>query len=144
MRGTLRLGAESRNMAHVSLPNRYVIRLRTVASWRNMSRMEHTEYNLVGATALREINRQHGGISAFATTSGISRKTIERLVAGVPTVSRGSKELIEGKLGLPRDTFASIEAHDLEALVEIGVEADLIRWIRKELVKSDESDSATG
>ena len=93
---------------------------------------------------MREIRRQYGGVSAFVTVSGVSKKTVERLVAGVPTVSRGSKELIEGKLGLPRDTFASIEAHDMEALVEIGVEADLVRWIRKEMVKSDASDSATG
>lgn len=103
------------------------------------------EYDLVGATAIREIRRQYGGVSAFADAEPrINRKTVERLVAGVPTVSRGSKELIEGKLGLPRDTFASIEAHDMEALVEIGVEADLVRWIRKEMVKSDGSDSAMG
>jgi len=104
-----------------------------------------SEHNLVGATAMREIRRQYGRVSTFAAAKPrISKKTVERLVAGVPTVSRGSKELIEGKLGLPRDTFASIEAHDMEALVEIGVEADLVRWVRKEMGKSDESDSATG
>jgi hypothetical protein len=104
-----------------------------------------TEYDLVGATAMREINRQYGGISAFAAASPrISKKTVERLVAGVPTVSRGSKELIEGKLGLPRDTFTYIEEGDIEALVEIGVEADLVRWIRKEMVKPPDQSSDTG
>ena len=147
MRETLRLGAESRNMTHRPLPNCNVTRryylLRIVVAWRNMSRMD-SEHNLVGATVMREINRQYGGISAFVTVSGVSKKTVERLVAGVPTVSRGSKELIEGKLGLPRDTFTYIEKGDMDALVEIGVEADLVRWIRKEMGKSDESDSATG
>jgi len=103
-----------------------------------------SEHNLVGATAMREIRRQYGRVSTFAAAKPrISKKTVERLVAGDP-VGRGSKELIEGKLGLPRDTFASIEAHDMDALVEIGVEADLVRWVRKEMGKSDESDSATG
>jgi len=103
------------------------------------------EQDLVGATAMREIRRQYGGISAFAAAKPrISKKTVERLVAGAPTVKRGSRELIEGKLGLPRDTFTYIKKGDIEALVEMGVEPDLVRWIRKEMVRSADSDSATG
>jgi len=103
---------------------------------------ELNDRGLVGITARREITRQ-SNITTFAKESGVSRKTLERVFAG-DTVGRGTLDRIEGALGLPRDTFAAIEVHDMDSLVEIGVEPDLVRWVRQELVKSALSDAITG
>ena len=100
-----------------------------------MSRMEHNDRTLVGATAKREILRKYGNASTFARKTGISRKTLERVFAGVPSVDQGTLDFIEGELDLPRDTLRSIEAHDMAALERIGVEADLIRWIQAEMTR---------
>ena len=105
-----------------------------------MSRMdtqsEHNDRHLVGAVAKREILRRYGNASSFARKTGISRKTLERVFAGVPTVDQGTLDFMEGELDLPRDTFRSIEAHDMTALKRTGVEADLIRWVQAEMARN--------
>jgi len=97
--------------------------------------MDHNDRALVGATAKREIQRKYGNASKFARKTGNSRKTLERVFAGVPSVDQGTLDFIEGELDLPRDTFRAVEAHDIATLERIGVEADLIRWIQAEMTR---------
>lgn len=97
--------------------------------------MDYNDRGLVGITVKREVRRKHGNASTFARRTGISRKTLERVFAGIPSVDQGTLDFVEGELGLPRDTLRAIEAHDADALTRIGVEADLIRWIRAEMAK---------
>ena len=109
-----------------------------VPTWRNMSRMdtnsEHSDdRRLVGAVAKREILRRYGNASKFVRKTGISRKTLERTFSGTPSVAPDRLIFIEGELDLPRDTFAFIAVHDMDALAKIGVDPDLIRWIREEM-----------
>ena len=111
--------------------------LRIVAAWRNMSCMdtnsERRDHRLVGAAAKREILRKYGNASKFARKTGISRKTLEPLFSGITSVAPDRLIFIEGELDLPRDTFAFIAIHDMDALAKIGVDPDLVRWIREEM-----------
>lgn len=93
-------------------------------------RSAHEGRNLLGVVVRREVMRHSGSTSAFATTEGASKKALRRLFAGKSPLSWDKVSFIEGRLGLPRDTFVCVYNHEFDKLTEIGVEADLVGWIR--------------
>jgi len=114
-------------------------------AWRVMSHHVYMDTHntqqdraLVGRTIKRELIRQYSSLSQFnrVAATRISRKSLERIVKGEPSVDWDSIEYVEGALSLPRDTLAHVNAHDLQGLREIGVDADLIRWVGNELSKN--------
>lgn len=92
--------------------------------------------SLMGAVLRREIVREHRTISNFMKQAPkVSRKTVERIMAGDASVEREAIEYIEGRMGMPRDTLALIAAHEVQGLREIGVDPDLIRTVLQEIAK---------
>jgi hypothetical protein len=116
-----------------------------MTSWRVMSHhvymAEHErdpfpDRTLLGVVVRQEISRQHASVSNFVKHAPkVSRKTVERIRGGDPSVERESIEYVESSLGLPRDTFDRIAHHDIQGMREIGVEPDLVRWVGQEITK---------
>lgn len=67
----------------------------------------------------------------FARQNGISRPTLYRAIAGDASVTQRVLRRLESGLSLPYDTLTYVSLHDWESLDEIGVPADLVRWIRR-------------
>lgn len=101
---------------------------------------------LIAAVLDRQISRTPGlgNPERLARTSGISRATIYRILKHDDRVKIRTLQQLEPHLGLPFDSLAAIGHHDFDVLAELGVEADLIGWIRNKSVKSRETgtDSA--
>lgn len=92
---------------------------------------------LMGKVLRREIVREHRTISNFVKGAPkVSRKTVERIMAGDASVEREAIEYVEGRMRMPRDTMALIAAHDVQGLREIGVEPDLVRTVLQEIAKN--------
>ena len=105
---------------------------------------ERFDRALVGNIVRKEVNRRFGSVSAFVMGAELSRKTVERVMAGDAKVTFSTLERIEGALDLPRDTLNLIGVHDVEGLKEIGVEPDLVRWIASELRREQPKGRRTG
>lgn len=98
----------------------------------------YPDRKLMGSVLRREIVREHRTVSNFTKEAPkVSRKTIERIMAGDPSVEREAIEYIEGRLGMPRDTLALIADHDVQGLREIGVDADLVRTVIQEITMNN-------
>lgn len=117
--------------------------MRRVSTWRIMSLMdaqkEHQDRQLLGVVVRREVMRHSGSSRAFANQVGISVKSLERVYKAdpdEPAVSWAKLDLIERVLGLPRDTLRCIYDHKFDQLPQIGVDADLVRWVGQEMAKS--------
>lgn len=99
--------------------------------------------HLIGLVVRREINRRHGSVSAFVDhASGISRRTVERIMRGDDTIQFANLERVEGALDMPRDALSLIGAHDTAELAEIGVERDLVRWVNSQISRSDDGKTS--
>lgn len=93
---------------------------------------------LIGRLIDREIprHREVGTVQGLARTSGVSRSTLYRAIRDEdPKVDRKTFARIEGGLGLPTDTLVHTGNHELSELVNIGCSADLVEWVRKEIIK---------
>lgn len=94
---------------------------------------------LIGEVVRQEINRRFGTPSAFARQStGVSKRTIERVIRGDETIQFATLQHIEGLLDLPRDALVLIGDHDLDELRAIGLEPDLLRWVSMRVSRTDE------
>ena len=68
-------------------------------------------------------------------------------MVGDPVVTFATIERIEGALDLPRDALNLVGAHDWPGLREIGVEPDLVRWVKgtaEDESRTDGEDRRTG
>lgn len=88
--------------------------------------------DLVGAVIDRQLDRGPLTRVEFAKAVGVSRPTLYRALAGDPSVSQRVLRRVEAGLSLPYDTLTYIALHDWESLDEIGVPADLVRWVKRQ------------
>jgi transcriptional regulator with XRE-family HTH domain len=90
---------------------------------------------LIGRIVSREIprNRRIGTTQGLADASGVSRSTLYRVRDADPTIGMGTFARIEAALDLPPDTLITAGVHDLAGMVELGVAADLVEWVRREI-----------
>lgn len=93
---------------------------------------------LVGRIIERQIPRTESirNVSGLGHAIRASRDTIYRAQRGDETISLNTLNRIEHALRLPYETLSTAAAHDVEGLVEIGVSAELVAWIRNEMGKS--------
>lgn len=70
-----------------------------------------------------------GNWSALERASQVSHSVMSRLKRADERVSQASFRKIEAALGLPFDTLATIGAHELDGLRELGAPDQLIRWL---------------
>ena len=94
---------------------------------------------LIGRIIERQMRRhpELGSWTALERASRVSRSTLYRAKDGDPRVETPTFERIEAALGLPYETLATAGAHDFDGLLELGVDPDLVGWIRKESAKSE-------
>lgn len=99
---------------------------------------------LIGRIIEREMRRNPtlGSWTSLERASRVSRSTLYRARDGDPRVETPTFQRIEAALGLPYDTLITAGAHDFDGLLELGVSPDLVTWVRKDVVKSD--NPATG
>jgi hypothetical protein len=74
-----------------------------------------------------------GNWSALERESRVSHSTMSRLKRADERVTSASMRKIEAALGLPFDTLATIGAHDLDGLRDLGVSDALLRWLAPKL-----------
>ena len=94
----------------------------------------------------REILRRRDvkTVQGLAAASGVSRSTVNEMLAAVERVKPSTFNRVEPALGLPYDALLTAGVHDLAGLVELGVSAELVAWIRNEIAKSsDNAPNAT-
>lgn len=65
--------------------------------------------------------------------SGVSRATLHRVLAGQPNVTAGTFQRIEAALGLPTDTLHTIGMHRVDDLAQMGVDAQTVAWVRRQI-----------
>ncbi len=96
---------------------------------------------LIGKLIEREVESRMSW-AAFASLSNVSRATLYRAKDGDPQVTVQTFRRIERALGLPYDTMASVGAHDFDVLVGIGVDKDLVEWLRRTAAGSSSAENA--
>jgi hypothetical protein len=99
--------------------------------------------DLIGRLIDREIprHREVGTVQGLVRASGVSRSTLYRAIRDEdPKVDRKTFARIEAGLGLETDTLIHAGNHELDQLVEIGCSADLVAWVRKEIIKKRGED----
>jgi hypothetical protein len=84
-------------------------------------------------------NREVKTVQGLATASGVSRSTVNDMLAAVERVKPSTFNRVEEPLGLPYDALVTAGQHDLAGLVDMGVSAELVAWIRNEITKSSDT-----
>lgn len=70
-----------------------------------------------------------GNWSILERESRVSHSTMSRLKRADERVTTTSMRKVEAALGLPFDSLTTIGTHDVDGLRELGVGAELIRWL---------------
>jgi hypothetical protein len=70
-----------------------------------------------------------GNWSALERESRVSHSTMSRLKRADERVTSSSMRKVEAALGLPFDSLATIGAHDMDGLRELGISARLVQWL---------------
>lgn len=93
---------------------------------------------LIGRIVEREMRRRRdlGSWTALDRATGVSRSTLYRVRDGDPRIETKTLARIEGALGLPYDTLNTAGYHDIDGLIELGVDLDLVQWIKTEVARS--------
>lgn len=98
------------------------------------------DYRLIGRVIERVANRHEliaGNKSALASRarrglSPLSRTTLDRAIDGDGHTSRSTLMRIENALDLPYEALTHVGHHEWDALIEAGMDPQLIDWMRKE------------
>ena len=77
----------------------------------------------------------------FARESGVGRATLYRVLNGNGEVEVATLRRLESSLSLPYDTLSFIATHDWRSLVEVGTDANLVRWVRRKMAISEAEGS---
>lgn len=87
--------------------------------------------DLIGRVIKGEIERRYHTLTAYTREHPEpARRTIERAQSGDDRIDFRTLAKIEGDLGLPRGAFSAIGRHDWKEMRAMGIDADLIRWVR--------------
>lgn len=76
-----------------------------------------------------------GTWAALERAAKISHTQMYRVKRASPQVSMGMFHRLEGALGFPYDTLATVGVHDVEGLREIGAPLELVRWLESKVKK---------
>ncbi|GAA2039434.1 hypothetical protein GCM10009740_35240 [Terrabacter terrae] len=93
---------------------------------------------IIGAIVERQMRRTRtlGSWPALERASGVSRSTLYRIRDADPRVEAATFERVGAALGLPYDALITAATHDLDGLVELGVDHELVHWVGKEIAKA--------
>lgn len=95
---------------------------------------------LIAEVIERSVRRdpRFGTWSALERAAHISHTQMHRVKTASPRVSVAMFQRIEGVLGMPMDTLATVGVHDVEGLRELDAPADMVEWIAAKVSKGSD------